>query len=80
MIHKIDHGGSHNGKYLISSHKQWLPGIFEDEKAARYALQFSNDALETLAHRICAWSTEDRTITTEDLRAYRKTFEGMKEK
>jgi hypothetical protein len=42
-IHKTD-----NGTFVISSHHCWLPGIFEDERSARWAFRFPDEVLERL--------------------------------
>jgi hypothetical protein len=36
------------GGYVISSHRVWLPGIYEDERTARYAFRLPDDALQRL--------------------------------
>lgn len=43
MIYKVDAG------YVISSRHMWLPGVFEDERAARLAFKLSDDALADLS-------------------------------
>ncbi len=53
-------------EYVISSGGSWLPGIYADIKAARWAYQFSNVVLAQLTDMINVG--EGRSITTEDLR------------
>jgi hypothetical protein len=68
MIHPDD-----DGTFTISSHAMWLPGIYDSERAARYAFRFSNETLQQLSDRICAVHGENRAITTDDLKAARAT-------
>lgn len=42
-IHKTDDGG-----FTISSHDIWLPGVYEDERTARYAFRLPEDVLQGL--------------------------------
>ena len=42
MIHGV------NGYFVISSHEVWLPGVYESERAARYAFRFSDARLQAL--------------------------------
>ena len=37
-----------DGAFVISSHQVWIPGIYEDERTARFAFRFSDDTLQTL--------------------------------
>jgi hypothetical protein len=41
-IHKTDHG------VVISSGGSWLPGVFEDERTARWAFRFPDETLQKL--------------------------------
>ena len=50
-----------DGEYVISSRGVWLPGVYADLKAARWAYQFPNITLEQLSK---TWTP----ITTEHLR------------
>ena len=59
MIYKVD------GGYVISSRRVWMPGIYECERAAKYASKFSDDVLSELNHRINI--KEDRSISFKDL-------------
>lgn len=34
-----------DGTYAISSHQVWLPGCYEDDRAARYAFRFGEGIL-----------------------------------
>ena len=65
VIYKSDNG------FVISSHGCWLPGIYADEKAARWAFSFEDNTLQALTDRICRAATGGRAITTGDLRAAR---------
>lgn len=64
MIREADGGG-----FVISSHQVWLPGVYEDERAARFAFRFADAELQSLADKVCA--TEGRLITSADLRSAR---------
>lgn len=41
-IHKTE------GGYVISSHRVWMPGCYEDERTARYAFRFDDEVLQRL--------------------------------
>ena len=56
-----------DGSFVISSHKVWVPGVYKDKKAARYAFQFMDGELQELQDKITP-----RSITTEDLKELRK--------
>ena len=60
MIHAYD-----DGTYAIASHGRPLPGIYADERAARYAFRFGDDVLQVLSARC------EGPITLEDLRSMR---------
>lgn len=59
MIHEYA-----DGTAAIASHGMWLPGIYADRRAARWAFTFSDETLAALA-------LAGRPITTADLRAAR---------
>ena len=40
------------GTYVIGSGGVWLPGIYESERAARYAFRFPDDQLRKLQDKI----------------------------
>lgn len=63
MIHPYD-----DGTFAISSHRAWLPGIYDSERSARYAFRFGDTALQALSDRICRFDGENRAITMDDLR------------
>jgi hypothetical protein len=65
------HGPAPDGTYVISSHGQWLPGLYDSKRSARYAFRFDTALLQELAHRICTKAGEDRAVTMDDLRAAR---------
>ena len=58
------------GGFVISSHDMWLPGVYADERAARYAFQFSNEHLSRL-NATRGIGDVYRPITSDDLRAFR---------
>ena len=39
-------------EYQISSHQVWRPGVYDSERAARYAFRFTDEALDALQDRI----------------------------
>lgn len=41
-IHKV------GDKFVISSRGSWLPGAYEDERAARYAFRLPDETLQSL--------------------------------
>ena len=43
MIYKND-----DNTFCISSRKVWIPGIYADEKTAKYAFKFPNSELQNL--------------------------------
>ena len=52
--------------YVISSRRRWRPGVYADRKAATYALQFTDDEINSI------WLQSNRgPITTDELRALR---------
>lgn len=53
------------GDYVISSRGRWLPGVYEDERTARWAFHFSDADLQRLQNR--AGMRAVRVITHEDL-------------
>jgi hypothetical protein len=60
VIHAYD-----DGTFAIASRGCWLPGVYADERAARYAFRFGDDVLALLRDR-CAGP-----IAFEDLQAMR---------
>ena len=66
-----------DGTFLISSRGCWLPGIYDSERAARYAFRFGDAALQGLSERICRIDGESRAITMDDLREARVAAEGI---
>ena len=64
MVHKRIRGELTS--YVISSSKKSLPGVFAEERAARYGLQFCEHTLQQLADTINYG--EQRLITSVDLR------------
>ena len=70
MIRQLD-----NGEYVISSRGVWLPGVYADEKAARYAFQFSDWELDRLQQERNS-ASDGRPIGMDDLRAMRQRREA----
>lgn len=62
-----------DGAKVISSHGVWVPGVYADDRAARYAFRFSDDVLDELQQEanVRAGGTSG-TITFDDLKARRK--------
>ena len=60
MIHKHK-----NGTYSISAYQQWIPAIFEDERAAKYGFRFPNSELSKI-------QKEKGIVTFKDLQELRK--------
>lgn len=58
MIHPLE-----DGTFVIASGGAWLPGVYADERAARYAFRFGDDVLAVLRDRV------GRPVTFDDLRA-----------
>lgn len=67
MIYRTD-----DGRYIVSSGRGrvWLPGIYEDQRAAQYAFSFYDHTLEKFSNKI----GHDRTITYSMLKELRKTL------
>lgn len=61
-------------EYQISSHQVWRPGIYDSERAARYACQFYDEDLGALQEQVNAQHPDpaDRVITFEMLRGLRR--------
>lgn len=59
-----------DGSYVVSSNQCWRPGVFADERAARYSFRFSDEEVEAIQHHKNA--TDDSPITFEDLQQLRK--------
>jgi hypothetical protein len=73
MIHKLESSPG----YVISSRQVWLPGIYDSERAARYAFRFDDLTLAGLNDRICHIRGENRPITMDDLRDSRQADRGL---
>jgi hypothetical protein len=65
--------GDDESGYVISSGGMWLPGIYATKQAARAAFQLDTAALQRLSDAICKESRGGLRITSEDLRAERRT-------
>ena len=59
-----------NGEFVISSHRQWVPGAYDSERTAKYAFRFDNDALSKLMDAKLAEGKD--VITFEDLQQLRR--------
>ena len=71
-IYKLDGGG-----YVISSHRVWRPGVYESERAARYAFRFSDDELKSLQNEANENSDiSERRITLERLQQHHREAKG----
>lgn len=57
MIHRVDEG------YVISSRQVWRPGVYDSERTARYAFQFTDEQLTALQRQ-----TQGGVITLQMLR------------
>lgn len=60
MIHKLG-----EKEYCISSNQVWLPGVYESERAAKYAFRFNEDELDLLQWEATLY--HNATITFEML-------------
>lgn len=63
MIKKLD-----TGEYVASSHNVWIPGVFEDERTAKYAFKFKNRDLQKLQNKK---NLTDKVIRFKDLQKLR---------
>jgi hypothetical protein len=70
-IHPVD------GGFVISSGHTWLPGLYESERAARYAFKFPDETLSSL--RNSKNVKEGATITFNDLQAAKATLRSPRE-
>jgi hypothetical protein len=61
MIHKTHLG------YVISASQVWLPGLYADERAAKYAFRFPDEALVELQG-----NDPSRAITFEELQEFQR--------
>ena len=59
-IHKTDYGD-----YVIASYRVWRPGVYDTERAAKYAFRFSDEVLERLQDEV----GRENKITFEILQA-----------
>lgn len=41
-----------DGLYVISSHMVWRPGVYDSERAARYAFRFNDSDLQSLQQSV----------------------------
>ncbi len=53
--------------WSASRNEVWLPGLYDSEAAARYALRLPRQVLQDLSGRICPVGGEDRNITLGDM-------------
>jgi hypothetical protein len=68
MIHECD-----DGTYCISSHRVWMPGVYESKKAARYAFQFDEAILRRLQNE-----SGEGVITLEALKMAKSESDALK--
>jgi hypothetical protein len=63
-----------DGQYVIGSGGLWLPGVYEDERTAKYAFRFPNADLRQLQDRVNAKERDEekRVITFVMLQELRK--------
>lgn len=66
MIYKVDDGG-----FVASSSGVWIPGSYEDERAAKYAFKFTDEQLQKLQDKK---NKTTHVITFEDLQSLRKAI------
>ena len=73
MIHQ-----THDKLYVISSHRVWMPGVYDTIKTARYAFQFCDEVLQALQSEANERETGGvgGTITMADLKRVRKDGVG----
>jgi hypothetical protein len=57
-------------EYQISSHQVWLPGVYDSERAARYACRFKDADLQALQDSV----NPDGVITFEMLQRLWKDY------
>ena len=62
-IHKLE-----NGTCVISANDMWLPGTYENERAARLAFKLTDEQKAELRDR--AIKKSDGTITFRDIEDY----------
>lgn len=62
------------GNFVVSSGGVWLPGVYEDERAANYAYRFSSEDLHKLQDEVNEKEPdhEKRFITFEMLQKLRR--------
>ena len=65
MIYK-----NNDNTFCASSNNTWIPGIYADERAAKYAFRFSNQELQNLQNEK---NKSEGIITFSDLQKLRKT-------
>lgn len=60
MIHEV------NGQFVISAYGVWLPGVYDSERAARYAFRFDYETLKATRDAV------EQPITFETLQKVRR--------
>ena len=63
-VHKLE-----DGTCVISASSTWLPGCYENERAAKFAFRVSDEAKAEL--RDAAIETGNGVITWQDIKHYR---------
>ena len=61
-----------DGICVISASGTWLPGCYEDEKAAKFAFRISDEAKQGLQD--AANLTGNQVITWQDIKNYRLRY------
>jgi hypothetical protein len=61
-----------DGPCVISASGIWLPGCYEDERAARFAFRISDEAKQELEH--ASYFTGNQVITWQDIKDYRVRY------
>jgi hypothetical protein len=72
MIYRV---GDH---FVISSGGMWLPGAYENSRAARLAFKLPNETLQSLQDQVNRHNDYDKRIISYDsvMAAYRRRKEG----
>jgi hypothetical protein len=65
MIHKLDDG---SGFVVSKARYGWLPGIYADERAARYAFRFTDTELVEIG----GWPGPRPPVTFEEMQMFRR--------
>lgn len=69
-IHKLK-----DGTCVIGAGGVWLPGCYENERAARFAFRLSDEAKAEL--RDAAIEAGNKVITWQDIKNYRESMKSL---